>query len=545
MKLLISGSVFLALTTLLPAQTASVRNAALQFPSSTASPNLRLGYANFLLGSAVPLGTNVIAPGMLAVLTYSNSSPEFFLTVNIGSTLSISPELPVTVSIRPAGSSIPFRGEVVTSTAGSVTFVVPPGLPSGGAEVEYKIGSQPTAWTNVNVVPASFEFFRVGPGGPVIAQSVASDGSLKPVGLATPAQSGQTVLVTGSGLGNAMPFQVSVGGAAATVVHPLTQRANPGYDRVFVQIPAAAHDGCYVPLTLTYNQTTVTTSISKTSNGAPCVHPFQLSTADLQTLDSGGSLTTAQISMNTSLQVATSDTASRSESATIQVFPMNAAQIAAYFAPIPNSICALIQPAYAAFVGGLLGLPAAGPDLGDSIALQNGPTMFSLTGGGGNYFPTNFPAATEGPLGNPPPPVIASGKWTWTSSGGVDLPASSFAFTLPAPFQLNGGSPLSLNRVQDQTLTWNGPNFPDESVLTANLSGAVNLSCTAPATAGTLTIPATLLAQFGASSLGTLSIAVSPMGSSIPHTLFKLKNGNTLLVFVLYSTGDTRAVDFQ
>jgi hypothetical protein len=102
-----------------------------------------------------------------------------------------------------------------------------------------------------------------------------------------------------------------------------------------------------------------------------------------------------------------------------------------------------------------------------------------------------------------------------------------------------------LNRGQGQTLTWNGDNFPAGSVLTASLSGGVSLSCTAPATAGTLTIPAALLAPFAANSLGTMSIGVSEMGSFIPHTLFKLKNGDTLLVFVSYSTGDTRAVDFQ
>src|SRR6201999_4164194 len=98
--------------------------------------------------------------------------------------------------------------------------------------------------------------------------------------------------------------------------------------------------------------------------------------------------------------------------------------------------------------------------------------------------------------------------------------------SLPAPFQLNAGSPLSLNRGQDQTLTWNGANFPAGSVFTASLSGNVNVSCSAPASAGALTIPASLLGQFAATSLGTLSIGVSQMGSSIPHTLFKLKNGN-------------------
>jgi hypothetical protein len=373
---------------------------------------------------------------------------------------------------------------------------------------------------------------------------------MKPVGLATPAQPGQTVLLTGSGLGNSTPFQVSVGGAAATVVHPLTQRADRGYDRIFVQIPASAPDGCYVPLRLTYNpiynQVPVTTSISKTSNGGPCVHPLRLSTPDLQTLDSGGSLAIAQISMNTDLQVETSTAASRGESANISVSQWNAAGVAAYFAPAPNSSCSVAQPAlaYASYLAGDFGIPPI-PDLGVSMTLQSGSTNLSLTGDGYYYAPTNFPNATEGPLNNLPAPVIAAGKWTWTSSGGADLPASSFGFNLPAPFQLNSGAPVSLNHDQDQTLTWNGANFPAGSVFAASLSGTVYVSCSAPASAGALTIPAALLAQFAPSSLGTLSINVSQMGSSIPHTLFKLKNGNTLLVFVSYSTGDTRAVDFQ
>jgi uncharacterized protein (TIGR03437 family) len=551
MRMLVSGGVFLALASVLPAQTATIRNAAYQSPT--------VFYPNFLVLNPyliVPVPTpswllfdaaapqNIIAPGMLAVLTYSNAGPGFIPTITT-KTGSILPELPVTLSIRPSGSNIPFKADVVTSAAGSVTFIVPPGLPAGGAEVEYKVGSQPTAWTNVNVVPASFEFFRIGPSGPVVAQSVASDGSLKPVGLATPAQPGQTVLLTGSGLGNATPFQISVGGLAATIVHPLTQRADPGYDRIFVQIPAGAPDGCYVPLTLTYNQTTVTTSISKTSNGAPCVHPFQLSTADLQTLDSAGSLSAAQTSINTSLQVATSDAAYRSESVSIQMSQLNAAEIAAYFQPAPSSSCSLVQPSYpvAAYVNGNFGLSPV-PDLGSSVTLQNGSTTLSLTGLV-YYSPAGFPAATEGPLSNLPAPVISAGKWTWTSSGGPDLPASSFGFSLPAPFQLNSGAPVSLNRGQDQTLTWNGANFPAGAVFTASLSGNVNVSCSAPASAGTLTIPASLLARFSSSFLGTLSIGVSQMGSSIPHALFKLKNGNTLLVFVSYSTGDTRAVDFQ
>ena len=70
--------------------------------------------------------------------------------------------------------------------------------PFGGAELLYKFGSQPTHWINVNVVPSRFEFFRGSAGGPALADIVAADGSLKPVGLATPARSGQTIRLSGS-----------------------------------------------------------------------------------------------------------------------------------------------------------------------------------------------------------------------------------------------------------------------------------------------------------------------------------------------------------
>ncbi len=71
------------------------------------------------------------------------------------------------------------------------------------------------------------------------------------------------------------------------------------------------------------------------------------------------------------------------------------------------------------------------------------------------------------------------------------------------------------------------------------------MSCTVPASSGTLTIPAALLGQIQGNSLGTLSITVTEAGSSMPHTQFRLVNGKTLLMLVNYSTGETTPVDFQ
>ena len=281
-----AASLFFVLASLVPAQTASVQNAAVQGGSGVAY----FGYAQSniyelsRLGAAAP--TNIVAPGMLAVLSYSNSSSG--------------PGLPVTMSIRPSGSTFRLPVEVLDSAPGVITFAVPAGMPLGGAEIEYKAGGQPTGWTAVNVVGASFEFYRIGPGGPAIAQSIAANGSLSAIGLATPAQPGQTVLLTGSGLGTGTAVAVTLGGVPVPLVPAAPHRAQPGRDEILIRIPpgATVPDGCYVPLTLTYNgATTVTTSISKTSNGAPCIHPFQLSAADLTTLDSGGFLTAGQIGM--------------------------------------------------------------------------------------------------------------------------------------------------------------------------------------------------------------------------------------------------------
>lgn len=464
--------------------------------------------------------TNVVAPGMLAVL-YTGPTTT-----------------PIRISIRPSGSNTPIRVEVISSTAGQTTFVVPPNMPLGGAEIEYQAEGQPTGWTNVNVVAASFQFAKAS------AQAMGPGGSLIPIGLTTPAQPGQTILLKGSGLGNAS-FTVMVGGVPARVVAAGPHRAIPGADEIQVQIPAGVPDGCYVPVVLTYNGIAVTTTISKTSNGAACVHPFQLSLADMKTLDTGGGLTVGEIYMSTTLQVATPAAASRIESASVQFMPMAAADIAAFF-PAGQSapVCQAAAPTSLAegpiVPNGLIFDPEV--NAGASVSLQNGANTLSLSGFG-SYYSATLPQATQGPVANPPAPAIAGGSWKWYSTGGADLAASSFGFTLPAPFQLSGNGMISINRDVDQTLTWNGAAFDSGAMLNAVLPGQV--SCTVPANSGTLTIPAALLGQIPGNSLGALSITVTEAGSSMPHGQLRLQDGNTLLMLVNYSTGETTPVDFQ
>jgi uncharacterized protein (TIGR03437 family) len=524
-----------ALATLMPAQQGTVQNAAAY---QSAMPQL-VGYVVFGIAPGYSGGaSNVISPRMLAVLSYPSPS-SFFDPV-------------ATLSLRPVGSNTAIPVTVTNAVAGAITFVVPAAVPLGGAELLYQIAGQPTQWTTVNVVQSSFAFFRIAPGGPAIAQTIASNGSLNNVGLTTPAQPGQTLLLTGSGLGYGSTVSATIGGVAAPVIYAGAGPTQAGHDEILLQIPAAIPDGCYVPVAVTYNQTTVTTTIGKTSDGSPCKHPWQLSVNDMKTLDNGGSLTDALISLSTQLSVVTSNAGSRTEFASMNLGQINATGIAQYFAPAPSGPgCTAPVPvgvglAYAAIFNVVSPNPPV-PNIGASATLQTPTAAITLADVVGNsYYSASLPPPTDGPLSNLPTPIIAGGKWTFQSSGGADLPASSFGFTLPAPIQLAGGAPISVSRNRDQTITWNGSAFDAGATVNIYLSGSgATVTCTAPASAGTVTIPAALLSGYVSNTIGTLNINLGESGFFLPHAQFQLKNGTTLLTIVSFSSNDSRPVFFQ
>ena len=146
---------------------------------------------------------------MLAVLSYP--AAEAIAVVGLQNTTPTAAPVSATLFLRPVGSSTATQLTVTNAVTGAITFVVPANIPVGGAELLYQIDNQPTQWTAVNVVQSSFEFFRISSGGPAIAQTAAAEGAFGNVGLATPAQPGQTVLLTGSGLGYGSTVSATIG----------------------------------------------------------------------------------------------------------------------------------------------------------------------------------------------------------------------------------------------------------------------------------------------------------------------------------------------
>jgi uncharacterized protein (TIGR03437 family) len=505
--------------------------------------------------------TNTVAPGMLAILQ-SAGSPFIDMTGFIyASLLPVQSPPPVitNVLIRPSGSTTTLSVNIVSTVSGTATFIVPSGIPFGAAEVLWQTNGVYQA-TNVYVVRNNFELAQAGTGGPAKAQILSAAGTLTDVGMAAPARPGQTVQLSGSGLGYGTQVTASIGGFPATVVYAGRNGSRPGYDQIQLQIPAGAGDGCFVPLSLTVDSAVVNSSLSVTSDGSACQHPFQFSASDLKTLDQGGSIATGQINMETDLQAALDTAASWSEQAYFSSAEWNAAAFPTPNISVPAS-CTDVTPG--TLLGAVLGAVRVGdfsqppaqlpplPDPGKSVALQNGGTILNLSGSGG-FYATTFPVTQENSLANLPPAVLMPGKWTFSTPGSADLAASSFTFSVPVPIRLSGGAPVALRRDQDQAIQWNGAGLDSTSKVNLSLTGRSadgttprTVFCSASAKAGSITIPSALISPFAPASIGSIRVQTAPSIESLPHMLVKTKKGDTLLLFVQYGSSDSRPVDFR
>jgi uncharacterized protein (TIGR03437 family) len=484
---------------------------------------------------------NVLAPQMLATLViYSYSAPV--LSGAGGSH----------VLIRPAGSLQAIPATVVSNSAAassSITFLTPAGIATGSAELIWQFNGSPYQSVNVMVAPNNFELMRNGSGGTASAQVLSSPGAPSAVGLSTPARPGQTVALAGSGMGYGTQVAATVGGKAATVVY--AGRGTPaGMDQIQLQIPSGVADGCYVPLVLNVGSSVVSSSISVTATGAPCLHPLGLTSTDLKNLDSGASLNVVEVDLSTGLNAAPNGAAFRQEAVNAYASPVPPNQLAQHYMPAIPAGCIVPPGGTAAFirVGDFSSILSSGFDPGGTLTLQSGSTAISGSGLAG-FYTFNLPAPVDGIVAAPPAPLLAAGKWTLTTAGSADVPASTVGFTLPPPVQISGAAPVSMRRDSDQTLSWNGSGWDSAATAQILLSGHAadgvttrTVVCTASANSAGLTIPAAYLAPFAPGSIGTVQLTLTP-GAPAGATV-KTNSGASVAFIIAYTTSDTRPVDF-
>lgn len=138
---------------------------------------------------------------------------------------------------------------VVSSTPTEIRARIPATIPVGPALVTVATGGQVSPSMAIRVVHSQFGIFsRNGEGfGPGRVDDLSATGR-RVNSRENPAAPGQTLIISGTGLGDATRPSVEIAGIPATVMKVRRAAAPDAADEITARVPAAAPQGCFVPL---------------------------------------------------------------------------------------------------------------------------------------------------------------------------------------------------------------------------------------------------------------------------------------------------------
>jgi len=380
------------------------------------------------------------------------------------------------------------------------TALVPPGTPVGQAEILAMAASGASFSTTVWVAASDFGIFtKAGTGYGAAAAQVWRGGPVT-TGLTTPVQAGEWVTLWGTGLGSADPSGISVKVAGITVPPSYAGAAPglPGVDQINFQFPVGVPDDCYVLITLEMDgHTGNTPSIAAASAPGPCHHRLGLSADALAALDQGGRVLVSESTVNSDVLPTRENPAlySRNDWVLLNFMKYDAAGVQAITELLnaPEAGCQLhsISPATQASFDPPI-------DTGTPVVVGPGGVRLSMSGGGGFYATT--PSATTYALDTIPPSIFAPGDWSVQTSGGQDIAAFQAGLRVPPALRWTNRATISpVSRTNDLILKWDPTGYTDREWMLSSIGvGTASVICQAPATAGSITIPASSLAQLPA-----------------------------------------------
>jgi uncharacterized protein (TIGR03437 family) len=518
----------------------SIRNAASYLPPALASGAIAQGSIFSLFGSA--LGP---AAGLQA-LTYP-------LQTTLGG---------VAVSIVQGKTTVAALPIYVSAT--QVNIIMPSNAPLGPVSVQVSYNGQTSNFSPVTAVASSFGIFSVNSAGvgPGIVTDYISATSQPLNSLAAGAAPGQLVIIWGTGLGAVpsdinppaagnLPVQteVFVGGVSAPLSYNGRSPCCSGLDQIAVTLPANVPTGCYVPVVVRTAGTTVSNAVTMAISaqpGAACSEAFNPLEQPFINGRSVGIVALERLDQTVNVIVsaggeAVSDyvTAAMFQSSPNPYFfqalfslpPQGSCTI---YAADTNLISSLIFPAEIAgpqFIGAQL------LNAGNTISISNGSSVSvpaivplqrydQLLGGAGS------PVFTTPLFFNPPNPVQVSG------TGGSNVGAFSVSVPTAAPLQWTNQSSFStVSPSQPLTVNWSASGSSGGTALIAggNYDPASRASsvfiCTAPASAGTFTVPTWALASIPATATnatqayGAILLGLAPLTAPTTFTASGLNAG--------------------
>jgi len=486
---------FFAISSLSAAPTiTNVANAASNTDRRMPNGGIAQGAIFVVYGTELGPANIVVAPTAFQSTTLSNTS----VTVTVGGTTVNAP--------------------MYYTSATQVAALLPSKTPAGAGTITITYNGQASAQAPIRVVAANLGILTIDSSGTGPAILTYPDyGLVSPTkapncggpnttcGAANP---GDTLTLWGTGLGAVngddasgaglgvnmpnIPLTVWVGGVQAQVSYQGRSGCCAGLDQVVFTVPNAVPTGCAVPLVVQINNQVSNSTVIPVANGSRTCPDLNSPGLDLVQISTLSSFTLGSVEVDHLLNDSGNGFFDRAlgffaNIAFASLPPLSRAFFPSYLDSQPTGTCTLIGtrgPGDLFFNNlinnGFVSLLDAGPSA--TISGPNGSMSISL---GGDKTTLSSSGA-----------FLSPGDYTVTGNGGKDLGPFTAHITVPvAPTLTNpaSGSGLTITRAKGMTVTWNpnGSTGHVELVISAYVdqNTAAQAVCTAPASAGTFTIP--------------------------------------------------------
>jgi hypothetical protein len=308
-------------------------------------------------------------------------------------------------------------------------------------------------------------------------------------GLTTAAVPNGIVSLFATGLNGARTSDVTVEFAGQTIT-PLYAgpQGQPGLDQINFAVPANTTLGCYVPVAIRVrgvlsNQTT----ISVNSDPFACGHPLGLSYSDLRTLDAGGNIRLARLTVNR--ENITAQPWNEGAGFVVTVSPASSVALYSGVQTAPSQTFSCYVATLGATGGVFVGAANAGGPLPAGTVTLDGP--------GGKHLDLSPPFFYHADAPKQNTPYFDGGIWKLSATGAGDIPAFEREFPLPPQLKFTNLSDTTTVPSQGYTLHWDVSGFRAGDIVTVSLAAnGAYASCTSPATAGQMELPPNALENF-------------------------------------------------
>jgi len=342
----------------------------------------------------------------------------------------------------------------------------------------------------------------------------------------------------GAGLGVNMPnipLTLWLGGVQAKVTYQGRSGCCIGEDQIVFTVPNNAPTGCAVPLAVQIGNEISNYTVMAVANSGTrtCTASASFFTSNIvqELITSTGAFNYGSINLNRQPNYNAQDQLSGntdSGKAQFQSVSVPAALqpfIVSYFDDQPLGTCAV----YNSLNGG--------GNVGNYVNLNAG-TGIQVTGPNGSQtIPTNAGHVTLSAAGT----FLSPGAYTFTGTGGADVGSFTAQLTIPTPptlTNLASGSTISVTRANGITLTWSGGaatnyiiQISGESATDNTNTNGASFECYVAASAGTFTIPASVLLALPPGAFGGWDFA-----SNTPYGTFSASGLNLGFIQMSYQT---------